>query len=557
MQPQEYLKIFRRWWWVVALTVFLAVVIGFVTAPSGGRGVASSGTAYQATLTFIVDPGRDVDPVNIERTAFFATTGVVPERAAEKVGFEGAGAQLAAEVVATGDSTIGTLQIQTTQPEPDEAVELAQAFGDSLVEFLDEQGRERFDQDIRAEAQRIEDLESDLAAVEADLAARGPDDESTETKVLEQRRNTIITEIGIAQQRLSQISDQGPTRSGLILLEEPVAIPISTGGGFSPPASRTSRVPLFGLFGLALGAGLTLVVSRFDTRVRTREDIVHAYDLPVLDEVGIIPKGLQGDTQLLSIEHPDSPMAEEYRALRASLAFALAQPATGRGVVIAVTSATPGEGKSTTVANLAVAFAEHGDRVVVINADFRRSTMNRLLSVRVGTGLSDVLASADTEHPRRLVEVLRAGPARGIHVVTQGDVAQRPASLLRAFPDVIEQARQLADVVLIDTAPVLAAYEVAEMIPSVDLVTVLCRVGKVGAGAAARAGEVIRRAGPKQAGVVLVGAGTTISTYGAYGEYGDYDGLGGTHEARRTDGSGMAVRSTNGRREGAEEPAPR
>ena len=524
MEPQDYLKILRRWWWLVAVAVVIAVLIGFVTAPTGDDRVVSSGTRYQATITFIVDPSREVVPLDIERAAFFTTTGVVPERAAERVGYEGAGAQLAAEITATGDPALGTLQIATTQAEPDEAVEVAQAFGDSLVEFLDDQGRQVFERELRAEVERTEILERDLAAVEAEIIPDlAEDEQSTDQLVLRQRRQTIISELGIVEQRLSQLTEEGPASSGLIVLEEPSPIPVSTGGGFTPPASRASRVPLFGVFGLVLGVVLALVVSRFDTRLRTRDEIVEAYDLPVIDEVGIIPRSLRSDTQLLSIEHPDAPMAEEFRALRATLAFAIARPSNGLGSVIAVTSATPGEGKSTTVANLAVAFAEHGDRVIVINGDFRRSTANRLLSVRVGAGLSDVLAHIDGNPPRRLRDVLRSSPVPGVQVVGQGDVARRPASLLRGFPAVLEQARSLADVVLVDTAPILAAYEVAEMIPSVDLVAVLCRVGKVRSGAAVRAGEVVRRAQPKQAGVVLIGAGTTISSYGAYGDYGDYD----------------------------------
>ena len=550
VEPQEYLKILRRWWWVVALAVLLATAIGFVTAPTGSERVVSSGTRYQATMTFIVDPSREVVPLDIERAAFFTTTGVVPDRAAEITGYGGPGAQLAAEITATGDPALGTLQITTTQAEPDDAVQIARAFGDSLVEFLDDQGRQLYEREVRAEVERTETLESDLSEVESLIVTGVPEDElSTEQLVLRQRRETIIREIGIVEQRLSELTEQGPENSGLLVLEEPTPIAVSSGGGFSPPASRTSRVPLFGMFGLVLGVVLALVVSRFDTRLRGRDEIVGAYDLPVIDQIGVIPKSLRSDTQLLSFEHPDSPMAEEFRALRATLAFAIARPATGRGAVIAVTSATPGEGKSTTVANLAVAFAEHGDRVIVINGDFRRSTANRLLSVRVGAGLSDVLAHLEDRPPRRLREVLRSGPVPGVQVVGQGDVAQRPASLLKGFPEVLDQARALADVVLVDTAPILAAYEVAEMIPSVDLVAVLCRVGKVRTGAATRAGEVVRRAQPNQAGIVLIGAGTTISSYGAYGEYGDY----GDRDER-----GVADQSANGRKSARSgEPAAR
>ena len=543
MEPQDYLKILRRWWWLVAVAVVMAVLIGFVTAPTGDDRVVSAGTRYQATITFIIDPSREVVPLDIERAAFFTTTGVVPERAAERVDYEGPGAQLAAEITALGDPALGTLQISTTQAEPEQAVEVARAFGDSLVEFLDEQGRQVFEREVRAEVEQTEILERDLASVEAEIISDIPEDElSTDQLVLRQRRQTIISELGIVEQRLSQLTEEGPASSGLIVLEEPSPIPVSTGGGFSPPASRASRVPLFGAFGLVLGAVLALVVSRFDTRLRTREEILEAYDLPVIDEVGIIPRSLRSDTQLLSIEHPDAPMAEEFRALRATLAFAIARPANGLGSVIAVTSATPGEGKSTTVANLAVAFAEHGDRVIVINGDFRRSTANRLLSVRVGAGLSDVLAHIDGNPPRRLRDVLRSSPVPGVQVVGQGDIARRPASLLRGFPAVLEQARALADVVLVDTAPILAAYEVAEMMPSVDLVAVLCRVGRVRAGAAVRAGEVVRRAQPKQAGVVLIGAGTTISSYGAYGDYGDYDDV--DHGAPDAAGSSNGRQST-------------
>ena len=524
MEPREYLRLLRRRWWVVVVVALVGVVAGFVTTPAKGQRVESSGTAYQATTTFIVDPGQEVLPLSVERAAFFATTGIVPQRVVERIGFDGAGAELASEVTATGDPALGTLQISTTQDEPEKAVEIARGFGEELVEFLNEQGQELFDQQLSSRVQRIEVLESDLAELEA-VVGDDPED-----ALDEERRRALIREIGLAEQTLSELSAAGPEDSGLILLEEPAAIPISTGGGFSPPEDRRSRILLFGAIALGLGVGLALVVERFDTRVRSKERAEEAYGLRILDQIGLIPRQLRGESHLLAITHPHSAMVEDYRLLRATLSFALGSRGPVGGQVIAVTSALPAEGKSTTVANLAAAYAEHGDSVLVVNADFRRSTANELLDVPNGMGLSDLLGEENVGR-FQFEALLRLSPIPGIRVLTQGRRDDHPATLLRNIGHVVTQARKHADVVLIDTAPVLAAYDVAEIIPFVDLLVVLSRSGKVDVEAAARAGEVIRRAGPKQEGLVFIGAKNRALRN--YGSYYDTDWLGGSKPVHR------------------------
>jgi Mrp family chromosome partitioning ATPase len=172
--------------------------------------------------------------------------------------------------------------------------------------------------------------------------------------------------------------------------------------------------------------------------------------------------------------------------------------------VIAITSPRPRDGKTVTTANLAACFAEAGRRVLVVDVDFRNPELPRYLGSPDGPGLSDVLA-ADPDLRVDLETVVAPTTVPGVTFVGVGGKVAHTYSFASRIPAVLAAARELADVVLLDTGPVLISTEALDLMPSVDTVLLIGRVGRTTREQAARATETLARLRVPVTGVALVG----------------------------------------------------
>jgi capsular exopolysaccharide synthesis family protein len=211
---------------------------------------------------------------------------------------------------------------------------------------------------------------------------------------------------------------------------------------------------------------------------------------------------------LVLLTDPHSPSAEAYRSLAANLQFAYADRQLQ---TIGVTSAAQGEGKSTTVANLAVALAQNGRRVIVIDADLRRPGQHTLFGIDRDEGLANVLKGDDTQLP------LQDTAATGVRVLTSGPLPSNPLEALasRRFDQTLALVRAQADFVLVDTPPAGALADVAVLAPRLEGMLLVVSSGKTKRDLARRAREQLDRVNANLLGVVLtdVRADAKMYTY--------------------------------------------
>jgi non-specific protein-tyrosine kinase len=176
---------------------------------------------------------------------------------------------------------------------------------------------------------------------------------------------------------------------------------------------------------------------------------------------------------LITVSEPRSPISEAYRTLRTNLDFAALDEELK---TIVVTSAGGGEGKSTTLANLAVVSAQRGRRVVLVDADMRRPTLHQLFGLDNQAGLTTMMMddSALTAPP------LQDTGIEDLAVLTSGPLPPNPADLVgsRRIEDVIAMISQDADQVLFDTPPVVAVTDAALLATKVDGVLLIVGAGK-------------------------------------------------------------------------------
>ena len=168
-----------------------------------------------------------------------------------------------------------------------------------------------------------------------------------------------------------------------------------------------------------------------------------------------------------------------------------------------VTSADAGEGKTTIVANLAAVYAEIGKRVLILSCDFRRPAIHQLLGVSEGPGMTQAVAASNG---RPMLEGhIRETRLDHVSIVTTGagrGGTFRPAASGR-LSRAIDEARSYADVVLVDSAPVLVGSEAPELVASADSVLIVVRAGKSNPELAGRAAEVLRRLDAPVVGLAL------------------------------------------------------
>jgi capsular exopolysaccharide synthesis family protein len=271
------------------------------------------------------------------------------------------------------------------------------------------------------------------------------------------------------------------------------------------------NVALAAMLGLMLGVGFAYLAEHLDTSIRSADTLEAAADAPV---VGTIPLFAASEQPLPVVREPRSVEAEAFRKLRTNLSFL----GVDRGsLCCVVTSPSVGEGKSTVTANLAMAIAQSGLRVIVVEADLRRPTVHRLFGLQQRVGTTTVLLDhVDID------DALHRLDDEPVAVLTSGQVPPNPSELLGSRPmgELVAELRRRADVVLIDSAPVLPVADPVVVSQFADGVLLVARAGATTRDHIKAARAACDRGGARVLGVVLNAAPFNADRAAYYGYYG-------------------------------------
>jgi len=282
------------------------------------------------------------------------------------------------------------------------------------------------------------------------------------------------------------------------------------------------------VLGFALGMGVALIREQLSEGLKGSEDLSAAVGAPVLAAIPSISGWRKrGDTQLVSVAFPKSSGAEAYRTLRTNL---MHECSVNDLHVISVTSGSLGEGKTTTASNLAVTLAQTGKRVIVVSCDLRKPRLHRFFGLTNDLGVTSILSGATTlaqaaQRPEG-IETLR--------VLASGPVPTNPAELLGSarMDALLDELRLFADLVIIDTPPILAVSDTLILAPKSDGVIVVADAHRSSKGATEHTREQLEQVGcniigcvfnnfdPSQAKYYPYDKRYYYSSYGYYAEKG-------------------------------------
>lgn len=201
--------------------------------------------------------------------------------------------------------------------------------------------------------------------------------------------------------------------------------------------------------------------------------------------------------RLVTVTSPKSPVSEQYRTVRTNIQFSSVDQEVRS---IMVTSSGPGEGKSTTVSNLAVVFADQGKRVLLVDADLRKPTVHYTFDVNNITGLTNILTKRTT-----LEKAAAPTKINNLFILASGPIPPNPAELLgsKGMQEFLEEVYQEFDMVLFDTPPVLAVADAQILANQCDGTILVTRSGETEIEQAEKARDLLKGAKSKLLGVVL------------------------------------------------------
>jgi polysaccharide biosynthesis transport protein len=486
----------RKWW-------ILALVVGVTTAVYGYYDRKPK--QYVAATRIFIDPGNNAAAI-ISGTGGFTDVRAAQNQAellrsvgtarrvARRIGLpEEQAPGLLGSVTTTTSGEADFVVITANAPSAQLSADLANAFAQEFIAAQDERLRERLKQGRDEAARQL----SRLPATQANAVERA----------------AIAASIRRADLQLNLPS------------AEATQVDAATPPG-APIAPKPRRNAFFAAaLALIAGIGLAFGLERFDRRLKRVEDAQDIYGLPVL---AVLPHAETVAPVTDGVAALGDELKESFRQLRTNLQLAALDQPLRR---ILVTSAVPGEGKSTVVRNLAIAFREFGASVTVVDADLRRPSQSKAFGVSSDLGLTTVLTGEVELHDALLrvpVDVrglealarMEAAVAVGdggaseperttaavVHLLPSGPPPANPPAVLSTERTrrVLDQLSEETDILLIDTPPLLAVTDAVSIIPHVDAVVVVGRLQHSTRDSAGRRVDFLARVpGGRAVGVVV------------------------------------------------------
>jgi non-specific protein-tyrosine kinase len=521
MELRQYIQVLIKWWWLLAATVIVTGAASWLATRAVPR------TYLSRTTLMVGQTLQNPNPTQAE----FSTGQVLAQSYADLTRREPV---LRATLQALGlpwqwgvlKEMVSTRVVPGTQlfeisvvdTDPKRAQVLADEIAQQVILTSPAAADAQKEAEHKFTLSQIDDLKANISRSQDEL--RQLDDvvaKATSAKQIQEARGRQVAlqaQISSWQSIYAQLqSNLQRGAPNFLSVVEPAQAPT-----FPIGPRTTYNVLLASLVGLVLAGGAAFLLEYVDDTLKSPDDVRQALGLPALGAIARI-EGQAYPDKLIVQRFPRSPTAEAYRVLRTNLHFSASSLPLR---TLMITSASPQEGKSVTAANLAVAMAQSGRRVVLVDADMRRPSQHHIFDVDNAVGLATALQDATMG----LSQVLQATRVPNLSVLTSGPLPDNPAELLGAprLSELIEWLGEYADVVIVDSPPVMAVTDAAILSARLDGTLLVVDAGGTRRGLAQRSQEALRAVGGRLLGVVLNRLSARDGEYTHYYYYVSEDG---------------------------------
>jgi succinoglycan biosynthesis transport protein ExoP len=516
---RDYLEVLKRRKWVVLLLLLLVPVVAVLLSlrqPAlyeASAQVLISRQNLATQLEGLTDP-TTTDPGRAAQTqAQLARVPEVARRALKAAELDRSPSDLlgASSVTLTPETDLLVFRVRDAAP--DVAALLANAYARQFTIY-----RRELESDVLKSARAR--VQREMEALEA----RGDGDSAAYDSLLEKDQQLLTMEA----------------------LQTGRAVVVRVAAGATQIQPQPRRAASIGLvLGLVLALALAFLYEALDSRARSAQDVAARLRLPLLGRIPPPPRQVRKSKQLVMLSAPYSKDAEAFRMLRSNVEFALdragrqrprsssRRPSSRPARVLMVTSAQAGEGKSTTIANLAIAFAYAGRRTILVDLDFNYAFLGSVFGLEGKPGVTDVVSGA-----MGLDQALIRGPSPQENVLSQfgieasehvvGGLADNllwvlpsgsvsnPADFgaLRELPKTLTTLSERADIVLLDAPPILVVGDAIALTAHVDGIIVVTRANLIRAATLDELRRVLDVAPAVKLGFVLTGSKDVSGYYG-------------------------------------------
>jgi succinoglycan biosynthesis transport protein ExoP len=515
----------RKWWWLILAAALVAGASGFMATQR-------QPSIYSTRSTVMI--GNTIDNPNpssydMYLTAQLANTyaDIAKRDAVREATMAALGLSWLPEYSARVVPDTQLVEITVTDTDPARAQAVANELVAQLAKLTptgsgrQSQARQDFVEEQLATLEtRIKETQDEIAAKQDELAnmfsARQIADAQSQIFALQNKLATMQANYAA----LLSNTSQGAVNT--INIIEPAALPVNPVGPNKP-----ATILLAVAIGVVLAVAAAYLMEYLNDTLKNPDDVERFLGLTTL---GAVPRMENTGTELAGLASSESAATEAYRVLRTNLQFA----AVGKPIhTLLITSPAPSEGKSLTAANLAVALAQAGRSVIVVDADLHRPRQHRLFGVPNNAGVTTALLQ---ERPS-LDGLLQQGPLPGLRILTSGPLPPNAAELLGSAPmhELLRLLGEQADMVLLDSPPTVALSDTAVLSTQTDGVLLVLDARSTRRDVARQAVEALKRVNAHIIGVLLNRMPTRGTGYYYYYHYAYSQPSNGRHESGSRD----------------------
>lgn len=502
MELRRYFLIFRKWAWFV-------ILVGVISAVSSYFYSLTIPPTYRAETTMVV--GKVVENTNsvyfpyeipgslAQAYGLLVGQPVILQATAEAIGQPEAWQNLFFKISAKSSTNSQLLQLSVVDGDPVFAARIANELAQQLILKgpISSQQKEAEEQRAFVSSQlgqlklQIESSQKNLNSLSSQAAL---ENDPKRLEDLNSRIASLQTKIAEWQKNYASLLAIQNSGSNLFVTVLAPAQPPKT--PISPNIPQ--NVLLAAVAGLALAIGVVFLLEYLDDTIKDADDVQRVLGVSSLGAIMRIASVREPGDQLITLRHPRSPIAEAYRVLRTNLRFSGIENPSG---ALLVTSAGPGEGKTTTAANLAITMAQAGRRVVLVDCDLRRPSLHKLFGLSNEEGLSSLFL----DDAPSLENIMYSTKLESLKVIPSGPVPPNPAEMLDSnlMKRVFSDLRAQSDMLILDSPPTLAVADASILGARCSGAVLVVDAGRTRTDACRRAVDTLSNTGTKILGVVL------------------------------------------------------